>query len=545
MLWRKLPSRSLTIESVRTRAALVLAFAALAPAVLAGAEEPVRTLRLVDDRGAAVPGLSACFQVELATQCAEAGRDGTVPLPPSFAGVRAEGPHHGPVSARERDLRPEVEGGPPVLRVPRKAFLQIDGLPAAGGPLTVEVFRVRAPSFRNPVFRGAVTTSGLEIPAGELVVALSARGRAPDLHRLSAPPAGRVRLAYQPRDGWSLVVRCREAVGGKPVGSVAVSVGGQKEATGADGLVLFSGLAQTTEEIEAVHPRFLPQAVDGSAAEPGTISFREVALERGGSVRARITFDGAPAEGAFCAILDVRREDDGPRVSHKLFDGMVGADGLCRTGRLAVGSYVLRVSVPQSRSFSDQPVTVREGEDAEVAVALTAIRVSGRVFRAGRPAMGYTVEAVAEGQAAGSGLPSLHAVTDPEGEYHATVWSPGAYTFHLRSPAGAPVAGERRVDLGRAAESVDFDLGGASFVGRVVDDHGAPVEGAQVTLRWPGGGLAAQSGANGAFEIQVAEEGSGELTAAKPGYEPSVPRRVTAGRAAGAVPVTLMLRRAQ
>lgn len=529
---------------MRTRVAYLAALITLGPAVPAGAQEPARTLRLVDDRGVAVPGLSACFQVELATQCAEAGRDGTVPLPPSFAGVRAEGPHHGPVAARGRDLRPEVEGGPPVLRVPRKAFLQIDGLPPAGSPLTVEVFRVRTPSFRNPVFRGTPGPGGLEIPSGEMVAALSTRGRAPDLHRLSAPPAGRVRLVYHPRDGWSLVVRCREAAGGKPVGSVAVSVGGQKEATGADGLVLFSGLAQTTEEIEAVHSRFLPQAVDGSAAEPGTISFREVALERGGSVRARITLDGAPAEGAFCAILDVRR-DDGPRISRKLFDGMVGADGLCRTGRLAVGSYVLRVSVPQSHSFSDQPVAVREGEDVEVAVALTAIRVSGRVFRAGRPAVGYAVEAVAEGQAAGTGLPSLRAVTDPEGEYRATVWSPGAYTFRLRSPAGAPVAGERRVDLGRAAESVDFDLGGAGFVGRVVDDRGAPVEGAQVTLRWQGGALAAQSGADGAFEIQVAEEGSGELTAAKTGYEPSAPRRVSAGRAAGAVPVTLVLRRAQ
>src|SRR6185295_8419606 len=102
-------------------------------------------LRLVDDRGEAIPdAVSVCFQVDLAAQCMEVAPGKTAALPPSFASLRIEGPHHGPVSVRGRDLQPGPDGGPAAVQVPRKAFLQVEKLPS--DPVTLSVFRPQAPS---------------------------------------------------------------------------------------------------------------------------------------------------------------------------------------------------------------------------------------------------------------------------------------------------------------------------------------------------------------------------------------------------------------
>lgn len=235
-----------------------------------------------------------------------------------------------------------------------------------------------------------------------------------------------------------------------------MSVGGQIGKTGADGLALFSGLPLDALAVEASHPRFLPQTAGGLEAEPGSFAFREIALERGGTVRARITQDGRAAAGTPCALLD--QAPNGIARGAVRAEGTAGADGVCRTARLAAGSYVLRVSIPEDRSFIDQAVQVREGEESDVAVPLNSIHVSGRVFQADRPAAGVRIEAAPVG--ASTGLPPLRATTDADGEYQATLWSPGEYLFRLTDASGKTVAGERRVSLGRSEESVDFELDG-------------------------------------------------------------------------------------
>jgi hypothetical protein len=339
-----------------------------------------------------------------------------------------------------------------VVRVPRKASLQVLGLPrGAGGRVTVSLFPLRSPSFRAPLFEKTVGAEWTEVPSGELIVALTGQG-APDLQRLLIPPAARVQVTYRAREGWSLLVRCRPAAAGGRgvVAGAAVSVEGRTEATGPDGLALFPGLAGTVAAT-AAHPGFLTGKVEGITAEPGTLVAYDVPLELGGTVRARVTLDGRPAAEAFCTLLD-------PEVrGGALAEAAVGADGVCRSGRVKAGTYTLRVAVPASRTYVDETVAVREGSDSAVDVRLSSIRVSGRVLVGGRPAAGYRVEADI---AAGShvGLPVLQATTDENGDYQATVWLRGEYIFRVTAPSGRILGSQRKVDLERREEGVDFEL---------------------------------------------------------------------------------------
>jgi hypothetical protein len=522
-------------RSWAARVCLVALCFALSARASAGA-----VLRLVDDRGQAVDEpLSVCFQIELASQCADVRPGEPATLPPSFGSLRAEGAHHGPVSVRDRDLRP-ANGGPPVLAVPRKALLRIDKLPS--DPLTLSAFRPKAESFRNPVFHGVVGAAGAEVPSGDLVLSLSARGRAPDLQRLTTLPGTQATVTYHPRDGWSLLVRCREAAGGggAPVMGAKVSVARHTETTGGDGLALLAGLG-TAEAVEVRHASYLPQELAPPPAEPGVFLVHEVLLEKGGTMTAHVTQDKRPAAGTYCAVLASPAAGSGGVT--KLAEGIVGADGLYRSGRLPAGSYSLRVSVAQSRSFIDQPFSVREGEDAKLDVTLGSIRVSGRVMRGGRAAAGYKVEAVADSPAVVGGLPALQATTDPVGEYHGTLWAPGDYVFRLRTEAGVPVAAERRVSLGKPDEAVDFELSDVAVSGQVVDEKDSPVEMAQVTLSSVYGKLTVLSGPGGAFEILVEQGGLAVLSAQKTGLGAAVEQRISIDPEEGLTGLKLVLKR--
>lgn len=522
-----------------------------------------QSLRLEDDRGQTIDEpLSVCFQIALASQCSEVRPGEAVALPASFAGVRAEGAHHGPVSVLDRELRPAGNGGPQVLRVPRKALLQVEKLPS--DPLTVSAFRQRAASFRNPIFNGVVGPAGVEVPAGDLVLALAARGGAPDLQRLTAPPGSRVTVTYHPRDGWSLLVRCREVAGGDggaPVPGAAVSVAGRTEKTGGDGLALLAGL-RTAEAVEVRHAAYLPQELAPPPAEPGAFLVHEVLLEHGSTVTARVTLNGRPAAGTYCKVLTEPRSGGG---TAKLAEGIANPEGLYRSGRLPAGSYVLRVTVAQNQSSTDQPFTVRDGEDARLEVALGSIRVSGRVVRGGSPAAGYTVEASIEtdkpetdkpekpemkkpgtkpdGQADSRRPPVFQVTTNTEGEYKATLWAPGDYVLHLRTETGTPMSVERRVSLVKPEETVDFDLDGATLSGRVVDDEGSPVEAAKVTLARPQGPLTVLTDKSGTFEVLAPEDGTGVLFAEKAGFLPSPPHRLFVNRDDDPGELTLVLQR--
>src|SRR5262249_47532737 len=162
-------------------------------------------------------------------------------------------------------------------------------------------------------------------PSGDLVLALEAKGHAPDLQRLSAPPGARLFIAYHARDGWSLLVRCREAShAGAPVAGAQVSTSGHTETTGGDGLALLAGLS-TAEAVKVRPPRYLDQSLAAPPAEPGVYFAVDALLARGGTMTAHVLANARPAANIPCAVLASGSK------STKLAEGVTGADGLYRS----------------------------------------------------------------------------------------------------------------------------------------------------------------------------------------------------------------------
>lgn len=528
----------------------------LAAGLAWSAEAPGR-LRLVDDRGEKIESpLEVCFQTGLRTECANLG-PGEIPAPPArFLSVRAEGPDHGPVSLRFEDLEAGGDGGL-LARVPRKARLQIEKLPAE--PLTVSVYDRRAPSFDKPLLKVAgVGPEGLRIPAGEVLVALSSGEQAPDLHLLAIEPGALGKIEYTPRKGWSLVVRCRGSKASQPLKSAVVSLESVpgygrpnrsvgEASTGADGLALFPGLAsRTTVKAKVRHPEFLPQQVQGLAAAPGALSFRDAVLEEGGVVRGRVTINGKKRQGALCKVSDLRPPVTPDQQSWKadtLYEGKTDREGICRTAKLPAGSYVFFVTLPESKGGMDRSIVVTNGSAAEEEFAFSEIRVSGKVTRGDEPAPGLIVRVLERREELEVIMEAGEGTSGEDGRYEITLWKPGRYDVALYArPKSSPVARQTVVlQAGEEPKAVDFSLESAAVRGKVVDEERHPLEEAVVTLRWSGMDRRALTDERGEFEFLLDSEGTGDVTARKKGYRESPLQEIALESETELPPLTLVL----
>ncbi len=495
------------------------------------------SIALRDDLGEKIASpLEVCFQADLRGDCVnlEAG-DGFTP-PDRLRSLRVEGPDHGPASFQAGDLE-AGEDGRLTLRVPRKALLRIDKLPAE--PLNVAVYDPGAASFDKPlaVARG-VGPAGLKIPAGEFLVALSGGRKAPDLHRLTVQPGAVARLEYQPRDGWSLVVRSSGAKSRKPVASAAVSLesirgygapnlpAGEGR-TGTDGLALFPGLAGRIVDAGVRHPEFLPRMVAGLSAAPGGLAFRDVELEDGGRVRARVRVKGQARAGAVCKLKDVTLPVPPPKgwAPKVLYEGRTDREGICRTGRFPAGTYLLEVALAEGGATLKRPVVLKDGVEAGEDLSFSEIRVRGTVTRGGEPVPGLTLIVGEYQEELRANAKLAQATSGKDGTYEVTLAKPGRFDFVLRSSpeAGPPIVARRVVVEEEEEQTVDFSLERATVHGKVVDEEGKPVEGAWVTLYWSSAADAAYqtADARGEFEFLLESPGQGGVEAEKPGYRNS------------------------
>ncbi len=414
------------------------------------------------------------------------------------------------------------------------------------------------------------------MPAGDYVLALEARGAAPDLHRVAAPPGRALRVAYRARAGGSLIVRAVAGPDAEPVAGAEVRatrppsprpppgarVQGSpgelprlpppevhRAETGEDGLALLSGLDEALVDVALAHPDFVAASLPGVALAPGALEHREVALHPGGSVEARVEVDGEPARAWSCRLLD-RSSPLAGSQSRELGSAEVAADGLCRLERLPEGRYWLRVAAPEDgEGAAEREVRIADGETTRVDLALSPIPVEGRVTRAGEPLAGYTVSAHRLSETGSTNLvePVAEASTDDDGRYRETVWDSGQYSLVLADSSGRP-ATSKHVDLGGGGEEVDFDLAPGDLVGRVVDQDGEPLEGAQVqAVVREGTGVSfrsGQSGADGSFRFPLeATGGTAELSARLDGYRPSPKVELPLAEGAAPPPVTLTLTR--
>jgi Carboxypeptidase regulatory-like domain len=516
----------------------------IAVAGIAWSADASAPLRFLDDRGEGIgSALEVCFQIDLRTECVERGPGDEVIPPPRFQSLRVEGPDHGPASFRFEELQAEI-------RIPRKVLLQIGKFPAE--PLTVSVYDPHAKAFEKPVATiPAAGPDGVKIPAGEILVALSSGGHAPDLHLLAAKPGEAARVEYTPRAGWSLVLRCLGSKDQKALTASTVSLEsvrgyglpnqwvGEKK-TSADGLALFPGLTGRTDA-GVQHADYLSRKVPGLSAAPGTLAFRDVVLEEGGRLRAKVVVNGQLQEGASCRLID----PEVPRDSPAVYEGTTNRSGICSSKSLPAGSYLLFAALPEKRGTLSRAVVITNGSETEEEFTFSEIRISGRISRGDDPVPGFTVRTFEVDETLGGAMVLAGEGTSGEdGRYEVTLWKPGSYEMILfRSPEIRVPVVDKSVSLkvGEEEKTVDFALEDVSVQGKVVDQDGKPLEKAGVILRWSGTERYAISDAKGEFEILLDGKGSGDIKALKPGYRESQPQDVALEAETELPPLNLVL----
>jgi len=512
--------------------------------------------------------VEVCFVEGLGTECVErAPGGGPAELPSSFDLLRVEGPEHGPVSVRARDL-PAAEEGVRRLEVPRKAHLLVRG--AAGQRLTATLRPLDALDAGRPAHGLAVPEAGeLRLPAGAWLLALEGRGAAPDLHLLSAAPGSAHTVRYRPRPGWSLVVRVVAKEDEAPVPAARVAVRGAKPVgyrppkgeegepeapprtaeTGAGGFALVSGLEDPVVDVEVRHPAFVATTLAGVSSTPGALEVRDALLGQGARLEATIRVEGEPAAGWRCALLD-RSRRGGTESSHEIGAVAADGDGVCRGEKLPEGFWWLRVTSPdEAGAVAEREVQLYDGEAASVAFDLSPIRVEGEAFRGLEPVPGQGVRIYRLSETGSSQLvePVAETVTGEDGAYEATLWDAGPHSFHLLDPEGR-WADTEHADVQPPSVRVDFHLAPGDVEGVVVDEAGEPVAEARLTVRWEmtGGGRtmsSLQAGDDGTFRFPL-EAGGGtvELTASHDGFRPET-LRLPVAEDAVPPPVVITLRR--
>lgn len=535
----------------------------LAVALLAGSPvfAELRVLRFQGDQGLPITSdVQVCFVLGTRSECrsvAHAPAAELADLPAGFSSLRVEGPDHGPLTLKPSDLAPDGNGLA-LVRVPRKAEIEILGRQERR--LALSLYSQDDATFRSPVFRAEIRTDGfLRIPAGDHLVSLALEGKAPDLHLLSAPPGSRKSLAYSAREGWSLLLRCLTARSQEALTGARVEVMGTEgfgvpgippvQATSAaKGLALVSGIRHTLADATVEASGLLARRVSGLSASPGTFAFREVDLEEGGTLRATVLLDGAPARQVACRVLEVDPNPLGPAPDPVVrYEGRTGADGVCKSGKLPAGTYALRVRADEGRSFLDRTVALTAGEETAVEIALSRIRVSGTVLRGREPAPGYVItlsDADEIKPNATSRDAEADATADGEGKYEMVVWKAGEYFALLSSPEGSP-ATFRRLWLDRDEDDVDFHIEESGVAGVVVDEKGEPLAESSVYFTWNQlSHRMASTDPKGAFFFPVTEPGEGEVKVMKSGYVPAEPLAVAVRPEAPTPPLVVRMKKA-
>ncbi|HKV11424.1 MAG TPA: carboxypeptidase-like regulatory domain-containing protein, partial [Thermoanaerobaculia bacterium] len=236
--------------------------------------------------------------------------------------------------------------------------------------------------------------------------------------------------------------------------------------------------------------------------------------------------DEKPVPGARVVLMEMRETIRGgfsSQVPGRVDQAVVDEEGGFVFENVAPGSINLSAMAPRRQEAELEGLEVRAGQElANVDLVLApAATIEGRVLSpAGRPVPGAEVAVQEAGKSGMVGFSRLRAMTDGDGVYLLDGVPPGPRTL------AASAEGYRRtvrdLDVKAGGNALDFDLEtGLEVSGRVVDDSGAPLAGAQVWLRanvpTPDAPRAI-TGADGAFRFSGLSEGTFRLTANKAGY---------------------------
>lgn len=532
--------------------------------------ESPQALELRDDRGQ-IPGspIEVCFYHGLETQCSEFTGQELVALPDRFDSLRVEGSDHGPVSLRRHEL-PELVEGLRTLEIPRKVTVRVEH-PEKLAP-TLSLYDRFDRSLRRPTHRIATRTSPtLKVPAGAHLVSMSARGHAPDLRLVDWPPGSEQRLVFQPRKGWSVVLRTLLQNSEEPVEAATVELqaapGYEQEhparleaETGPQGLAVFSGLDLPLASAKIGHPDTLSHSLPAVTATPGTFGYYEAPLQRGGTIIGRVTLEGEPAEGLKLQLLEYERSAPGSKAPPEIVaDPTVDAEGRFRIEKVAEGHYTVRLFPPEVRtatsrrpSVVDVGLEVHDNQKTPVTVDLAPRTIYGTVYRGTRRAPDHkiVVHPMEDLKRNGTEKDAVAlAVTNEDGEYELTLWNDALYGLRVKTLQSTPIT-HKEVRPPPGDFRVDFHLGAHAVEGQVVDDSGEPVEEALVRFAWQTDAdpqttahRLAVTPADGTFSFPLEDTtGEAEIRAQKSGYQASKAVEIRVDPAGPAPPpMTLIL----
>ena len=397
-------------------------------------------------------------------------------------------------------------------------------------------FDVRGRPSRQAAVRRPHGAGGSQGSPAGFLVALSGAAR-PPIHRLAVQPGAVARLEYQPRDGWSLVVRSRGAKSHKPVAAAVVSLesvrgygapnragGGGEDRSGRPRPL--PGARRQVVDAGVRHPEFLPQTVPGLSAAPGGLAFRDVELEEGGRVRARVRVRGRARQGAVCKLKDVTRPVPPPRIGlprcstrgERIGKGSAGR-ALPRRHLSPRGRAGGRRSDPQA---SRRPEGWRGGGGR--ISPLFEIRVRGTVTGGGEPVRGSRSPSGSTRRSWGV----REAGTGDERQGRRLRGHPRETgTLRLRSPLLSGGSAPRRARAGRRGgggeSTVDFSLERAAVHGKVVDEEGEACRRGLGDAVWSSAANETYqtADARGEFEFLLEEPGPGGSRGGEDGYRNS------------------------
>ncbi len=273
----------------------------------------------------------------------------------------------------------------------------------------------------------------------------------------------------------------------------------------------------------------------GPASTPGVAVPREapvrVVLQATSRVSGRaVDPDGKPVAGAGIYLSELEAQsvegDSFLSPSGRSHRGVTDDEGGFVLDDVSPGPISLRGEAPGRQPAKLESLEVKAGQDlAGLEVVLPpAAAVEGKVLSPdGQPVPDATVSVAQPAQNDLPSFSSLRAATDGDGWYRLDGISPGKQTLEARAEGYRRAV--REIEAPPRTTTLDFELErGLEVSGRVVDDGGNPVPGAQILLsagRFSVDAPRALSEADGSFRLSGLQDGTYMLRAAKDGYAPT------------------------
>jgi hypothetical protein len=311
--------------------------------------------------------------------------------------------------------------------------------------------------------------------------------------------------------------------GGEPLPGARVTFGeGDRTTTSAAGRFAIEVTGKWPADLLVRAPGLGTKIVPLAAAE-ANVELQPIELAPAAGVRVAIqrnTFDG-PLE----VSIGVREEGAPPRwIGHQRID----RGSSVAFGDLDAGSYTLLVAGPQPLERVARAVNVGAGDRAGVTIPIHFVLAHGLLTMGGKPMAGVSVRF----ENAGSRWEST-VTTSAGGEIITPLWQTGAYGLSIRG-AGAQAPIVRNINLDdRAFADFRIDVPDRRVRGRVVDEEGAPVSNALVSLRSQTETFAAtvrtRTGEDGTFEFNGVQAGGQTLRVMPEGFLRPDPRKFALG----------------